>query len=66
MKWLLYSSLIGTAMACTMTINATDLIDLTNAEVSTPLLEHIYSTHINCYNFTCNVIESYIPLLEYY
>ena len=50
--------------ACNHTINATELLSATNSTTVTPIIGYVYNAYINCYNFTCNVSEAFVPVFD--
>ena len=45
-------------------INVTDLVNVTNSNIITPIFGYIYSAELNCWNTTCNITEAFIPLVD--
>lgn len=46
-------------------IDATNLVNVTNSTIVTPIIGYIYNAELVCWNTTCNLTESFIPVLDY-
>ena len=45
-------------------IDATDLLNVTNTSIITPIIGYVYSADLKCWNTTCNLTEYFIPLID--
>ena len=45
-------------------IHINSLNNITQSNISFPIVGYIYQTYINCFNFTCHYVENYVPLMD--
>lgn len=63
------ATLVTISSACQINNNSNcihinELNNITQANVTFPIIGYIYQTYINCFNFTCHYVENYVPLIE--